>query len=148
MSSINIVKNSLIGDVLASKLLYFVNDDCKFNSSDDFRINNYNKLKKDKKRLVNEWLYRLNIRNVTLSNNSQNNINKLTIFNLIDSNIINCIYDLLYPIFNKTVPDDIILNSYSMPKSKRIFICERDFNINDSYIICNKKLYNNPTIKL
>ena len=47
MSRINTVKNSCIGDVLASQLLYFVDDDGRFDPSNDFKINVYNKIKKD-----------------------------------------------------------------------------------------------------
>ena len=154
-SSINIVKKSCnIGDFLASKLLYFVDDNGIFNPSYDFKKNNYDKLKKDKRILVDQWLYRVFLRNVTLSNNCKNELNNVSILTLFnDTSIlnVNSIYDVLYPILNKQIPIDIIQNSFSMPKCKRVVICGRNFkaikNIDDSYIIYNKPLYNNPLIK-
>jgi len=152
MARIDTVKNSCISDVLAAQLLYFVDDNGIFDPSEEFKINKLDKIKKDKKKLIFQWLYRVNTRDVTLSNNSKNNLDKLSILNLVnDASIINSIYDLLYPIFKKTKPIDLIQNGNSLPKSKRILLCARDFkpvnSLNDSYIICNKQLYKNKIIK-
>lgn len=149
---IGIGKRTTITDILATKILFHIDEHGKLHKTASFEdLIQYDKLRIKKQNQIKLWIRNINDHNVTLPIKyfypSQLTSKQL----FINNEIINQVYNILKPFFRLARLFDIVPDNGLLPKSKIIYLCakvfQNDISCVDNFKIIEKKLYKNEMIK-